>query len=98
MKIGKIEESIKELFEVFFLAGELSIKLRNDGLTKQIKKDKTPVTNGDIEVNNIILNSFKKITSFLIIFKIIEACSPTREQNGITWFYDLYKNLLYIEY
>tara|TARA_B100000131_G_scaffold304756_1_gene330090 strand:+ start:576 stop:1343 length:768 start_codon:yes stop_codon:yes gene_type:complete len=62
MKIGKIEESIKELIEVFFQAGELSIKLRNDGLTKQIKKDKTPVTNGDIEVNNIILNSLKKIT------------------------------------
>tara|TARA_Y100000590_G_scaffold4174_1_gene5523 strand:+ start:2644 stop:3411 length:768 start_codon:yes stop_codon:yes gene_type:complete len=62
MKIKKIEEAIKNLTEVFFKAGNVSIELRKKGLIKHIKKDETPVTNGDIEVNNIILNNLKKIT------------------------------------
>tara|TARA_B100001250_G_scaffold3871_1_gene3260 strand:+ start:457 stop:1224 length:768 start_codon:yes stop_codon:yes gene_type:complete len=62
MEIKKIEIAIKNLIEVFIKAGNISIELRKKGLTKHIKKDKTPVTNGDIEVNNIILNNLKKIT------------------------------------
>ncbi len=62
MEIKKIEEIIKSLTQVFIEAGNLSIELRNKGLTKHIKKDKTPVTNADIEVNNIILNNLKKIS------------------------------------
>ncbi len=62
MEINKIEETIKNLTEVFFEAGKLSIELRNKGLTESFKKDKTPVTNGDIEVNNVIISSLKKIT------------------------------------
>ena len=62
MEKDKLEKVIKNLIEVFFNAGKLSIDLRNKGLTKHIKKDNTPVTNGDIEVNNLILESLKKIT------------------------------------
>ena len=62
METKKIEIIIKDLTQVFFEAGNLSIELRNKGLIKQIKKDNTPVTNGDIEVNNIILSNLKKIT------------------------------------
>ena len=62
METKKIEVIIKDLTQVFFEAGDLSIELRNKGLTKNIKKDNTPVTNGDIEVNNIILNNLKKIS------------------------------------
>ena len=62
MKIDKAEEAIKNLIDVFFYAGKLSLELRTKGLIEHIKNDKTPVTNGDIEVNNIILNNLKKIT------------------------------------
>ncbi len=62
MEINKIEEVIRNLIDIFFDAGRLSLELRNKGLTEHIKKDKTPVTNGDIEVNNIILSNLKKIT------------------------------------
>tara|TARA_Y100000590_G_C15650954_1_gene988725 strand:+ start:197 stop:964 length:768 start_codon:yes stop_codon:yes gene_type:complete len=62
METKKIEKIIKDLTQVFFDAGNLSIELRNKGLIKQIKKDKTPVTNGDIEVNDVILDNLKKIT------------------------------------
>ena len=62
MEINKIEEIIKNLTQIFFDAGNLSIELRKKGLTKHIKNDKTPVTNGDIEVNNIILSNLRKIS------------------------------------
>ena len=62
MEINKIEEVIRNLIDIFFDAGRLSLEIRNKGLTEHIKKDKTPVTNGDIEVNNIILSNLKKIT------------------------------------
>ena len=62
MEAKKIELAIKNLIEVFFNAGKISIELRNKGLKEQIKPDNTPVTNGDLEVNNIILSNLKKIT------------------------------------
>ena len=62
METNKIEHTIRNLIEVFFDAGKLSLDLRAKGLTEHIKKDKTPVTNGDIEVNKIILENLKKLT------------------------------------
>ena len=67
MEIKNIEKTIKNLTEVFYKAGKISIELRNKGLIKHVKNDKTPVTNGDIEVNNIILANLKKITPNLPI-------------------------------
>ena len=62
MEKSRVEEAIKNLIDVFFYAGKLSLELRSKGLREHIKKDKTPVTNGDIEINNIILRNLKKIT------------------------------------
>ena len=67
MEIKNIEKIIKNLTDVFYKAGKISIELRNKGLIKHVKNDKTPVTNGDIEVNNIILANLKKITPNLPI-------------------------------
>ena len=53
MEANKIEQTIRSLIDVFFDAGKLSLELRAKGLTEHIKKDKTPVTNGDIEVNKL---------------------------------------------
>ena len=55
----KITES---LISTFNEAGDISLKLRKEGLKKEIKEDNTPVTNGDIEVNNLITEKIKKIT------------------------------------
>ena len=61
-----IEERKKEITEnlisSFHEAGNISLELRKKGLKKEIKKDNTPVTNGDIEVNNLITSKIKKIT------------------------------------
>ena len=51
-----------ELIDTFKKAGDISIKLRKDGLIKEIKEDDTPVTNGDIEVNKILTEKISKVT------------------------------------
>ena len=61
------EKIIENLIEVFFKAGKVSIDLRIKGLKEHTKKDKTPVTNGDIEVNNIIITVIGVIKSSPII-------------------------------
>jgi 3'(2'), 5'-bisphosphate nucleotidase len=48
-----------ELIKTFIFAGKKSIKLRELGLKKETKSDNTPVTNGDIEVNNILTEKIK---------------------------------------
>jgi len=58
-----IKEIVENLIDTFINAGKISIKLRNDGLTKEIKSDNTPVSNGDLEVNEIITEKLKELTS-----------------------------------
>ena len=38
----KIKNIIEDLIDTFLMAGELSIKLREKGLNKEIKSDNTP--------------------------------------------------------
>ena len=57
-----IEKLVKGLVNTFVSAGVISIDLRKDGLTKKIKSDNTPVSNGDLEVNKIITKKLKELT------------------------------------
>jgi 3'(2'), 5'-bisphosphate nucleotidase len=58
----KIKKIIEDLIETFLFAGKICLELREKGLTKKIKSDNTPVSNGDLEVNRIITNKIKEIT------------------------------------
>ena len=58
----KIREIVESLINTFFNAGEISLNLRKKGLTKNIKEDNTPVSNGDLEVNKIITKDIMKLT------------------------------------
>ena len=53
---------VENLIDTFLSAGELSLVLRDKGLTKEIKSDNTPVSNGDLEVNKFITNKISNIT------------------------------------
>ena len=57
-----LKKIVEDLIECFLTAGDLSIELRKKGLIKKIKSDNTPVSNGDLEVNNLILKVISKIT------------------------------------
>ena len=60
-----IKKIVKDLIKTFISAGQISIDLRKKGLTKKIKLDNTPVSNGDLEVDQIINKKLKKLTPLI---------------------------------
>ena len=74
-----------ELLNTFLVAGERSIRLREVGLKKEIKSDKTPVTNADIEVNNILTEKIKNITPEIPI--ISEESTSNKSNTEMTNFW-----------
>ena len=57
-----LKEIVENLIDTFLYAGKVSLELRKKGLSKKIKSDNTPVSNGDLEVNRIILEKIIKLT------------------------------------
>ena len=84
MTENKIKELIKNLIDTFLSAGEISIKLRKDGLKKKIKSDNTPVTNGDLEVNKIISKKLKELTPSIPI--ISEKTSDNKLKRKVKFY------------
>ena len=78
MNIENRKKIIEKLKITFLKAGELSLLLRKQGLTEEIKSDGTPVTNGDLEVNKIITNNIKELTSE---FPIVSEESSSNKLN-----------------
>ena len=62
-----IQTIVENLIDTFLHAGKVSLELRNRGLTKEIKSDNTPVSNGDIEVNKIIIKKINELTPHIPI-------------------------------
>ena len=62
MKEIDLKEITENLIQTFLDAGKVSLSLREKGLTKQIKSDNTPVSNGDLEINKIITERILKLT------------------------------------
>ena len=87
-----IEEEKKKIIEnlipTFNEAGDISLKLRKQGLKKEIKKDNTPVTNGDIEVNNLITEKIKKITPEIPIISEESSINKSNKNLKSFWLID----------
>ena len=63
-KLNKINlKNIAEnLLETFFKAGKIAKEISLRGVKITIKEDKSPVTDGDLAVDNILRNKIKSIT------------------------------------
>ncbi len=79
------KQIIESLIDTFLNAGKISLELRKKGLIKKIKSDNTPVTNGDLEVNEIISNRIKELTPNLPI--ISEETSDNKTMNNLKNFW-----------
>ena len=62
MNIEEKKKITLSLIDTFNKAGNLALDLRKAGLRKEIKSDNTPVSNGDIEVNKILIQKISEIT------------------------------------
>jgi len=78
----------KYLVSSFLEAGNISLELRKRGLKKEIKQDNTPVTNGDIEVNNLITSEIKKITPEIQIVSEESSENKTNQNLKNFWLID----------
>ena len=78
MNLEETERIVNSLIDTFILSGNISLDLRNKGLKKKIKSDNTPVTNGDIQVNDLLT---KKITDLTPNIKIISEENLINKEN-----------------
>jgi len=79
------KEIAKNLLPLFEKAGSICLELRKKGLKKEIKNDNTPVTNGDIEVNNLITAEIAKITPKIPI--VSEETSENKSNENLKNFW-----------
>ena len=88
MKLQDRRKIIDGLVDTFLKAGEISLELRKKGLIKEIKPDNTPVTNGDIEVNNIITRKIKDITPEITIISEETSTNKLKQNLKTFWLID----------
>jgi 3'(2'), 5'-bisphosphate nucleotidase len=80
-----IKKIVEDLIDTFLDAGKTSLELREKGLTKKIKSDNTPVSNGDLEVNKIITEKIMKLTPNILI--VSEETSENKSKNDLKDFW-----------
>ena len=81
----KIAES---LVEVFNYAGNESIRLYKEGLKIKIKEDKSPVSNGDLRVNDIISKKISELTPNIPIISEETVDLKIKNTSKIFWLID----------
>ena len=85
MKTIDIKKTVESLIDTFLFAGKKSLELRENGLTKKIRSDGTPVSNGDLEVNKIISKKINQITPNIPI--ISEEASDNKDKKDLNNFW-----------
>ena len=73
------------LIDTFNKASQVALDLRKIGLTKEIKIDNTPVSNGDIEVNKILTGKIQEITPNIAI--VSEESTNHKTNNNLKDFW-----------
>jgi len=85
MNEAELKNIIEKQIDTFIYAGKIAIELRDKGLTKEIKLDNTPVSNGDLEVNEIITKKILELTPNLPI--VSEETSHNKSTKDLSNFW-----------
>ena len=85
MNIEETKKITLSLINTFNKASQVALDLRKAGLKKEIKSDNTPVSNGDIEVNKILISKIQKITPNIPI--VSEESNNHKLDNGLKNFW-----------
>ena len=85
MKTNDLKTISESLIDTFNHAGRVSIELFKKGLQIEIKKDKSPVSNGDLKVNEIISNKIKDLTPNIPIISEETVNLDVKNKNKIFW-------------
>tara|TARA_B100000029_G_scaffold314517_1_gene306926 strand:+ start:1746 stop:2522 length:777 start_codon:yes stop_codon:yes gene_type:complete len=85
LNLKKITE---DLLEAFLEAGRVAQEIAQKGVKITIKSDKTPVTNGDLEVNRILTSKIKNITPDIPIVSEETVDFNNKSENKTFWLID----------
>ncbi len=88
MKISELKLISLGLIDTFFNAGKVSVDLYKKGLKIQIKDDQSPVSNGDLAVNELITNKIKELTPNLPIVSEETVNLKIKNKSKIFWLID----------
>ena len=88
MKTSELKILSESLIDTFEQAGKVSIDLYQKGLKIEIKEDNSPVSNGDLRVNELITNKIKELTPNLPVVSEETVNLNLRNTSKIFWLID----------
>ena len=88
MKTRELKYISENLIDTFNAAGEISIELYKKGLEIEIKEDKSPVSNGDLKVNELITDKIKELTPDFPIISEETVNLKIKNKAKIFWLID----------
>ena len=88
MKPSELKTISESLINTFNDAGRISIELYKKGLQIEIKQDKSPVSNGDLKVNELITNKIKDLTPNIPIVSEETVDLNKKNEANIFWLID----------
>ena len=84
----ELKSLAENLIETFDFAGKESIRLYEEGLKIQIKEDKSPVSNGDLKVNELLSKKISQLTPNIPIISEETVNLKKKNQAKIFWLID----------
>ena len=88
MKNNELKSLSESLINTFLNAGKVSIDLYKKGLKIEIKEDRSPVSNGDLAVNELITNKIKELTPNLPIISEETVNLKVKNKAKMFWLID----------
>jgi 3'(2'), 5'-bisphosphate nucleotidase len=85
---AELKKIAEGLIDTFIKAGDETIKLYNEGLKIEIKEDGSPVSNGDLKVNDLITSKIKILTPNIPIVSEETVDLKKKNEAKIFWLID----------
>jgi 3'(2'), 5'-bisphosphate nucleotidase len=88
MNQNELKNITENLIETFNIAGRESVELFSKGLKIKIKEDNSPVSNGDLRVNELITNKILELTPNIPIISEETVDLKVKNKEKIFWLID----------
>ena len=88
MNKEELKRLAEGLVETFHFAGEESVRLFKEGLKINIKEDRSPVSNGDLRVNDLISKKISELTPNIKIISEETVNIKIKNKSKIFWLID----------
>ncbi len=85
---SELKSIAENLIETFNFAGKESIRLYEEGLEIEVKEDKSPVSNGDLKVNELISSKISQLTPNIPIVSEETVNLKKKNNSKIFWLID----------